>query len=301
MKGVGIAEMSAFAEIAAQGSFAKAAAQLGVSRSRLSETIRLLEERLGVRLLNRTTRSVSLTEAGERLLARLRPVLDDFESALDAVNTFRDSPAGRLRLTVPPPAQPILIQPLLARFMAAYPDIQMEVSVDGALVDIVAAKYDAGVRIGEKIDQDMVALRLSPPMRMALVGSPDYLARAPALRRPEDLAQHNCVRVRFPSGHFAPFVLSRDGKGCEVDISGSLITNDINVQVQAARDGIGLAYTLYDYAAADIESGALKVLLQDWMPQPVDLFLYYPSRRQIPAPLQAFISFLRKEKRIARG
>ena len=206
MRGPGLADMSAFVTIAEERSFAKAATRLGVSPSTLSETLRKLEERLGVRLLDRTTRSVAPTEAGERLLARLRPLLEDYEAALEAINDFRDKPAGLLRLTVAPPAADFVLAPLVARFLAQYPEISLEIVVDSALTDIVAGRFDAGIRPGERLERDMIAVRVSDELKYAVVASPDYLAR----RRPENpqtLAAHNCIRIRLPSGGFIPLAV----------------------------------------------------------------------------------------------
>src|SRR5882724_2944364 len=198
MRGPELAEMNAFVAVAERRSFARAALQLGISRSRLSETISGLEARLGVRLLNRTTRSVAPTAAGERLLTRLRPLLDDLAGALDSINTFRDKPAGLLRLTVPPPVASFMLAPLLSRFLAEYPEIELEVSVDAALTDIVAGRFDAGIRMGERLERDMIALRIGEEMRAVVVAAPSYLARNPAPAAPADLDTHNCIRIRFP-------------------------------------------------------------------------------------------------------
>jgi DNA-binding transcriptional LysR family regulator len=296
-----LAEINAFAEVAARRSFAAAAVQLGVSRSTLSETVRGLEEKLGVRLLNRTTRSVAPTEAGERLLARLGPLLGDFAAALDSVNAFRDTPAGRLRLTVPPPAAALVIEPLMARFLAAHPKISLEVSADGTLRDIVRERFDAGIRIGERIDRDMVAVRIGDELRVAVVAAPSYLAERPRVVKPQDLQAHNCVRLRFPSGAMAPWTFEKAGKRLEVAVEGTLIVNDESLQRRAALDGVGLVSTLYDLVAEPVREGRLQVVLEDWMPRPSTFSLYYPSRRQVPAPLQAFLDFLRRERRIARA
>ncbi|HZB89838.1 MAG TPA: LysR family transcriptional regulator [Stellaceae bacterium] len=301
MREIGFAELSAFAEVATRRSFARAAAQLGVSRSTLSETIRGIEEKLGVRLLNRTTRSVAPTEAGERLLARLMPLLDDFEVALDSVNDFRSTPAGQLRLTVPPPVAQLLIAPLLARFLAAHPKITLEVSADGILRDIVKERFDAGIRPGERIDRDMIAMRIGADLRGAVVAAPSYLEVHPRPTRPQDLQAHNCIRLRFPSGALLPWTFEKLNKRFEVAIDGNLIVNEQSMQLQAAVDGVGVGYSLLDVVEEPVRTGRLVVLLEDWMPRPPDLYLYYPSRRQIPAPLQAFIDFLRREERIARS
>jgi DNA-binding transcriptional LysR family regulator len=301
MREIGFAEMSAFAEVAARKSFAKAAAQLGVSRSSLSETIRGIEEKLGVRLLNRTTRSVAPTEAGERLLARLTPILGDFEAALDSVNEFRSSPTGQLRITIPPPAAPLLIEPLMARFLAAHPKIMLEVSADGTLRDIVRDRFDAGIRIGQRIDRDMIAVPVGGALRTAVVAAPSYLANRPKPTRPRDLQAHNCIRIRFPSGVMKPWLFEKAGKKLEVAVEGTLIVNTEASQQRGTLDGVGIAYTLIDFVEDDLRAGRLVPLLEDWTPRIDGFFLYYPSRRQIPAPLQAFIDFLRKERRIGRA
>lgn len=296
MRGIGFAEMNAFAEVASRRSFAKAAAQLGVSRSTLSETIRGLEERLGVRLLNRTTRSVAPTEAGERLLLRLRPVLADFEAALDGINTFRNTPAGHLRLTVPPPAARLVIEPILTRFLAEHPAISVEISVDSALTNIVADRFDAGIRPGQRIDRDMIAVRISDEMRFVVVASPDYLTGRPPPATPQELQTHNCIRIRFPSGAMPAWEFEKGGRSFEVSVDGSLIVNTDDLQCRAALEGIGVVYTFEDHVAPLIAEGRLVSLLEDWMPRFPGFYLYYPTRRHVPAALQAFIAFIRKKR-----
>jgi DNA-binding transcriptional LysR family regulator len=292
-----LGEMNAFLTVAERRSFAKAAVQLGISRSRLSETIRALEDKLSVRLLNRTTRSVAPTAVGERLLARLRPLLDDFDTALDSINAFRDKPAGRLRLTVLPPAANLMLAPLLSRFLAQYPAIDLEISVDAALTDIVAGRFDAGIRPGERVERDMIAVRIGEEMRGVLVAAPDYLARHPRPTSPRDLETHSCIRFRFPSGLMAPWQFERKGKQVEVAVEGRLTVNDEELAIRAAVDGVGVLYTALGYAAPEIKAGRLVLLLEDWRPRSAAIFLYYPSRRQIPLPLQAFIEFLRENLR----
>src|SRR3984893_12674122 len=220
MRKLGFAEMNAFVAIAERSSFAKAASHLGISRSTLSETIRGLEEKLGVRLLNRTTRSVALTEAGERLLVELRPALDSFESAVESVNVFRDKPAGHLRLTVPRPAAKMVIGPILSKFLAAYSAISPEIITDSALADIVRDRFDAGIRPGHRLEQDMVALRVGEDARPTVVASPDYLLRHPRPKAPGDLQAHNCIRLRFASGAMHPWAFEKRGKSLEVKAKG---------------------------------------------------------------------------------
>jgi DNA-binding transcriptional LysR family regulator len=197
MREARFAKLSAFVAVADCGSFTKAAALLGLSTGSLSHAIRELEESLGVRLLNRTTRSVAPTDAGERMLTRLRPLFDEFEAAVDSVNAFRDRPAGQLRITVPPPVASFVLAPLLARFMAQYPEIVLEVSADPALTDIVAGRYDAGIRLGHRVARDMIAVRVTDDLRVVVVASPDYLSRHPRPEKPQDLHAHNCIRLRF--------------------------------------------------------------------------------------------------------
>jgi DNA-binding transcriptional LysR family regulator len=294
MRKTRFAELSAFIAVADHGSFTKAAAQLGLSTSSLSQSVRSLEERLGVRLLNRTTRSVAPTEAGEQMLARLRPLFDDIEAAVDEANAFRDKPAGRLRLTVSPPVASFVLAPLLPQFFTQYPEIILDVSVDPVLTDIVAGRYDAGIRIGRHVGQDMIAMRISDPLRLVVVASPDYLARHPQPKTPKDLGTHNCLRLRFPSGAFLKWQFVVDDELQELDIEGSLIATDPNLLLRAAVDGIGVLYSLWDFAAPSITTGQLVPVLKKWMPPPSDgFFLYYPSRRQNLASLRVLIDFLR--------
>jgi DNA-binding transcriptional LysR family regulator len=297
MRAPELAKMNAFVAVAERRSFAKAAVQLDISRSRLSETIRGLEDRLGVRLLNRTTRSVAPTPAGERLLARLRPLLDDFDAALDSINAFRDKPAGLLRLTVPPPVASFMLAPLLSRFLAQYPAIDLEISADAALTDIVAGRFDAGMRVGERVERDMIAVRMGELIGGVVVAAPDYLARHPCPTTPRDLETHNCIRFRFPSGMIAPWHFEKKGKQVEVAVEGRLTVNDPALATRAALDGVGVLYTGLGYAAPEIKAGRLVPLLEDWRPRSAAIYLYYPSRRQVPAALQAFIKFLRENLR----
>ena len=294
MRGPELAEMNAFVTVAERCSFAKAAVQLGISRSRLSETIRELEGRLGVRLLNRTTRSVAPTAAGERLLAQIRPLLDDFDAVIDSINAFRVNPAGLLRLTVPPQAASFTLAPLVSRFLAQYPAIDLEISVDSGLTDIVAGRFDAGIRAGDIIERDMIAVRIGEEIRGVVVAAPEYLARHPRPTTPRDLKAHNCIRFRFPSGAVVPWQFEKKGKQVEVAVEGRLTVNDPELAIRAALDGVGVLYTALGYAAPEIKAGRLVPLLEDWRRRSAAIYLYYPSRRQIPVPLQAFIEFLRE-------
>jgi DNA-binding transcriptional LysR family regulator len=293
MRGPELAEMNALVAVAELRSFARAALQLGISRSRLSETIRGLEDRLGVRLLNRTTRSVSPTAAGERLLARLRPLLGEFASVLDSINAFRDKPAGPLRVSVLPPAADLMLAPLLSRFLAQYPEIDLEISVDAALIDIVAGRFDAGIRVGERVERDMIAVRIGE-IRGVVVAAPDYLEQHPRPTTPQDLRTHNCIRFRYLSGMLVPWLFEKDGKRLEVAVEGRLTVNDAELAVRAALDGAGVLYMARGYVAPEIKTGRLVSLLEKWRPRSVPICLYYPGGRRMAAPLQAFIEFLRE-------
>jgi DNA-binding transcriptional LysR family regulator len=295
MRKASIAEMSAFVAIAERQSFARAATQLGVSRSSLSESLRALEERLGVRLLNRTTRSVALTEAGERLLVQLRPLLDNFDAALESVNVFRDSPAGHLRITVPRPAARTIIAPMLSRFLRTYPAVTLEVSIDSNLTDIVRDRFDAGIRPGHRVGQDMIALRLGEDAEPTVVGSPDYFRAHGMPAEPAELRAHNCTRMRFASNAIARWAFEKRGRSIEVDVTGSLIAGDSDLAVQAALDGLALARVPRHAVEGHLAAKRLVAVLEDWRPPSVGFYLYYPSRRQTPAALQALIDTLKAE------
>jgi DNA-binding transcriptional LysR family regulator len=297
MRKPGFAEMNAFVAIAERASFAKAAVHLGVSRSALSETMRGLEEKLGVRLLNRTTRSVALTEVGERLLAELRPALQGFEAAVESINVFRDKPAGHLRLTVPRPAARVVIEPILAKFLAAYPAVSLEIITDSALTDIVRDRFDAGIRPGHRLEQDMIAIRVGEDARPTIVASPDYLRRHGRPKVPADLQAHNCIRQRFASGVIPHWAFEKRGKSLEVTVKGSLIVTDGDLAMRAALDGVGIARLPISSVEALIKQKRLVRLLEEWTPRSVGFFLYYPSRRQAPAALQVFVDFLRAQAR----
>ena len=295
MRGAVFAEMSAFAAIAEQRSFAKAAIQLSIGRSTLSQNLRSLEERLGVRLVNRTTRSVSLTEAGVRLLARVRPSLAELKAAVAELADYGQSPSGLLRIAVQPPVGTFLIEPILARFLHAYPGIQLDVAVIKMPADIVSEGFDAGIRIGEQIDRSMITMKVMDEARFLVVASPEYLAQYPRPKTPRDLRHHDCIRNRLPNGAIFGWDFEKHGKVLHPAVEGRLIVNDIELSIRAVRDGLGLAYLLYDYVAADLKAGRLVPLLEDWSPRMSGFFLYHSSRRQVTAPLRAFIAFLKVE------
>ena len=295
MRGSEFAELAAFVAIAEHGSFAKAAASLGVSTSTLSQSMRTLEERLGVRLLNRTTRSVAPTEAGEHLLARIRPALGELGGAIEEINAYRDRPAGTLRLSMASLSVRMLIAPIIAEFLAAYPDIVIDLTVDDGFggIDIVRGRFDAGVRAGRWIERDMIALRISPETRILAVAAPAYLARRLPPIMPHDLERHDCIRYR--SGDVVPrWPFEKGGEKIEIAVGGPLITTDIDLMMRATLDGVGICYMVESYAAPDIAAGRLVPLLEDWAPRYEGYHVFYPSRRQMPASLRAFVDFLRR-------
>ena len=292
------AEAAALVAVLEQTSFAKAARQLGLSPPRVSELVRALEGRLGVRLVERTTRSVAPTAAGERLLERLRPVLDDYDAALDSTNEFRSKPAGTLRLTVAPLAADFVLSQAAPRFLALYPEISLDILVDVAFADIVAARFDAGIRAGERVERDMIAVRVSDEIPFVVVAAPAYLARRGEPKAPRDLAAHECIRVRLPTGAIFPWRLRINRRTSEVHIQGRLIVNDINVAIRAALAGTGLLQLPHQYVTADLAAGRFVTVLDRSAPPPFDgLFLYYPSRRLIRPALKAFVDFLRQRDR----
>ena len=296
MRGTRFAELSAFVAVAEHRNFTKAAAQLAISPPTLSQTIRSFEERLGVRLFNRTTRSVALTEAGERLLADAQPVLDGMDKAIEAVNAFRDKPIGTLRLSMPRAVATTLVGPLLQQFLAKFPEIKLEVTTDDTHSDIVSGRFDAGIRIGERIAKDMIAVRLVDEFRIMAVASPAYLAHHPRPSTPEDLHVHNCVRLRWDwDGSVQSWVFENAGRRIEVAVDGSLVLNDMYLVVNAVLDGIGVGYVSELLISSHIANGRLVPLLGNWCGHVSGVFLYYPSRRQMPGALRAFIDFMRTQ------
>jgi len=284
MRGTQFAELSAFVAVAEHQNFTKAAAQLGISRPGLSQTIHSLEDRLGVRLLNRTTRSVSLTEAGERLLADAQPILDDIDKAIEHVNAFRDKPSGALRLSMSRLAATLLVGPLLPQFLAKFPDIKLEVAADESHSDIVSSRFDAGIRLGERIAKDMIAVRLLDSRRH------------PRPEAPADLHAHNCVRLRSDwDGLIHPWHFENDSRRLDVPVDGSLVVNDWYLVANAVLEGIGIGYVPELLVASHVADGRLVQLLDDWCGQASEVFLYYPSRRQMPGALRAFIDFMRAQ------
>ena len=289
-----INDLLAFRAVARERSFTRAAAQIGVSPSALSHTIRGLEERLGLRLLTRTTRSVAPTQAGERLLSTIGPRFDEIEAEIAALSELREKPAGTIRITTTAQAGEMILWPALARLLPDYPDIQVELDVNPGFVDIVAERFDAGVRLGETIAQDMVAVRIGPDLRMAAAASPAYLSERKAPRRPQDLAEHNCINLRFPTlGGLYAWEFEKDGRALNVRVEGQLIVNAPDIARQAALDGCGIVFLTDDHLRADIEAGRLTRLLDDWTPPFPGYYLYYPSRRQQSPAFALLVEALR--------
>lgn len=286
-------DLSAFAAIATHRSFRRAADTLGVSPSTLSHMMRTLERDLGVRLLNRTTRSVSATEAGARLLERLSPVMREFDLALEEVAGFRGTPSGTLRINASETAARLLLRTVVPRFLARYPEMALDLVTDGRLIDIVAEGFDAGVRLGEAVPQDMIAVRFGGEVRFLAVAAPAYLARRPAPRTPDDLKDHACIRFRLPSGKLYRWEFARHGQELAVDVPGPLILDHLDLMTEAAADGLGIAYVPDRTAQPYLEAGRIVPVLQDWSPPVPGLFLYYPGARHVPAGLRAFIDELK--------
>ena len=285
--------LSAFLVVAEERSFTRAAKRIGVTQSALSHAIRGLEEQIGVRLLARTTRSVAPTEAGEELLAHLRPALGDIRGALDHLSALRDRPAGRVRLLVSPLAATAVLAPKLGQFARDYPDVVLDVTTDESRVDLVAAGFDAGIHFGEFIEQDMVAVRVSPDPRPAIVGSPTYFQSHPKPKSPRDLLNHRCINFRHGSHGIYRWEFDKGKQSLTVAVNGPLVVDDVELMIRAAIDGVGLAFVSDDRTAHHVASGALVRVLEDWCPPFPGFFLYYPSRRQQPAAVSALIDTLR--------
>ena len=279
----------AFIAVAREGSFTKAAAKLGVSQSALSYTVRTLEARLGLRLLTRTTRSVSLTEAGERLLDRVGPRFDEIESEISAISALRDKPAGTVRITSVEHATETILWPAMARLLPEYPDVNVEIISDYTLTDIVAARYDAGVRLGEQVDKDMIAVPIGPDLVRSVVGAPAYFEGRTKPMTPRDLTEHACINLRLPThGGFFIWDFRKDDQDLNVRVHGRVAFNTVATIRQAALDGLGLAYIPHDMVEAALQDGRLVHVLADWCPPRPGYHLYYPSRRQ-PSPAFALV------------
>jgi DNA-binding transcriptional LysR family regulator len=300
MKDFDLRHLDAFVALARTRNFRRAALEQGVSVSSLSQRLRDMEEQLGVRLMNRTTRSVALTEAGEVLLARVGPAMSDVGDALDQVRGLRGEPSGRLRINAPPPAIDLVLAPMVAPFLKAYPQIDLEIVSDSGFVDIVAAGFDAGVRYGEHLAQDMIAVSLGLPQRYAVVASPQYIAQHGRPKHPKDLLNHAAIRTRFGSSAMPDWEFEKAGRIVKVAPPGKLTATYTGLARRAALDGVGLWPTFEGYVREAVASGELVSVLEDWCASFPGPFLYYPSRRQPPSALGAFVAFVaewRKQER----
>lgn len=293
-----LADMAAFMAVAEEGSFTRAAGRLGVSQSALSHTLRKLEGRLGLRLLTRTTRKVSTTEAGARLLQAVRPAIDQIDRQLASLDELRDRPSGTIRITAPEHAAQTVLWPVIDRFLTDCPDVQIEVNAENSLTDIVGERYDAGVRLGEQVDKDMVAVRIGPPLRMAVIAAPSYLAANGTPKSPHALTAHKCINVRMRSSRaILIWEFEKDGQSLNVRVDGQVTLNTMPLVLEAVRSGHGIAYVLEDRAAPLLESGAAVRVLDKWCAPFAGYHLYYPSRRQATPAFSLLVDALRYRAR----
>jgi DNA-binding transcriptional LysR family regulator len=300
MSNLDLRDLETFVAVARTRNFRRAAMENRVSVSSLSQRLRDMEERLGVRLVNRTTRSVALTEAGEMLLARVAPAMSDVNAALDEVRGLRGVPSGRLRINAPPPAVDLVLAPMLGPFLQAFPQIELEIVGQSGFIDIVDAGYDAGIRYGEHLERDMIAISLGRPQRYALVAAPGYLARHGKPKHPRDLLDHACIRIRLSSSAMLDWEFEKAGREVKISPTAKLVVNHPGPAMRAARDGVGFWLTFRDQVEEAIATGELISVLDDWCPPFPGPFLYYPSRRQPPPALAAFVAFVgewRKQER----
>jgi DNA-binding transcriptional LysR family regulator len=289
-----LADLTAFVAVADHLSFRAAASHLGVTPSALSHSVRQLEERLRIRLLHRTTRSVSLTDAGSRLVERLRPAIDQIGDALEDLNQERSRPFGRLRIYASHTAAAAVITPVWRRFLSTYPEVHLELQTGEAALDIVAKGFDAGIGAQDRAAADMIAVRVMGPLKMAVVGAPSYFAQRNRPRTPDDLARHSCVQYRrHADGVVFDWPFERNGKSRKISVDGRVMVNDADLAVRAAVDGLGIAYTIEALVNPFLHSGQLVRVLEDWSPSFEGLFLYYPGHRQVPAALRAFIDMIK--------
>jgi DNA-binding transcriptional LysR family regulator len=286
-------DLTAFVAVATHRSFRRAADELGMAPSTLSHAMRTLEERLGVRLLNRTTRSVSPTEAGYELLARLQPALVSLDDALDAIAAFRGNVAGTVRINAPRPAATLLVRDILPQMAERFPDVTVDIVVEGRLIDIVSDGFDAGVRLVGSIPKDMIAVPLASPIKFVCVASPSYLDRVGEPETPEDLKRHRCIGHRMPSGKLYRWEFQRAAQELSIDASGSVVLDDEDLMVQAAMGGLGIAYVANWVAEAAVSDGRLREVLSAWMHTPEDVAVYYPGHRAVPPALRAFLDVVR--------
>jgi DNA-binding transcriptional LysR family regulator len=296
MAPVNLSDLDAFMAVARARSFRGAAGLRNVSASSLSEALKRLEADLGVRLLNRTTRSVTPTEAGERLLQQLTPALSDIEGALTAAKSQRDRPAGTLRLNVPEIVAEKILPAIVARFLVAHPGIRMEIAANNTFIDVVAEGFDAGIRYEEKLERDMIAIPIGPrTQRYVAAASPNYLAAHGTPRHPRELVNHACIGHRFASGRSSVWEFERGGRAVKISPAGPLIGSNIELELAAAAAGLGIVYSFAEFVGPEIERGALTEILADWSISFPGPYLYFPSRRHMPAPLRAFVDFVKNE------
>jgi len=300
MQDFDLRDLDAFVAVARTRNFRRAALESRVSVSSLSQRLRDMEERLGVRLMNRTTRSVALTEAGELLLARVAPAMVNVAEAITEVRGLRAEPSGRLRINAPPPAIDLVLAPMIAPFLARYPQVDLDIVAESAFVDIVAQGFDAGVRYGEHLAQDMIAVSLGAPQRYAVVASSDYVARRGRPMHPKDLLEHSCIRTRFSNGAIFDWEFEKNGRVVKVSPPAKLIATYLGLALRAVHDGVGYWATFEGYVRYGVKSGALVSVLDDWCPPFDGPFLYYPSRRQPPPALAAFVAFVADWRKQAR-
>lgn len=294
MQRADLSDLAAFASVASHRSFRKGATELGVSPSALSHAMRGLEARMGVRLLHRTTRSVAVTEAGAILLARLGPALAEIGEAVDAARLLSAEVSGSLRINAPHVACRLILMPLVTRLLVRHPKIAIEIIGDNAMTDVVADGFDAGIRMGDRVAKDMIALPIGGPQRFAVIGSPSYLDGRGIPRRPQDLAGHACIRQRFPDGRLFKWEFERDGSACDIEVEGPLTFGDQELMVEAAVHGVGLAFVFEGYAAEALAQGRVRRLMEEWCPAFPGFHLYYSGRRHVPSTLRAFIAVMRE-------
>jgi DNA-binding transcriptional LysR family regulator len=301
MSETGLFELNAVAAISAHRSFRAAATELGISPSALSHAIAGLEKRLGVRLINRTTRSVSLSQAGERFLARVSPALREIAGAMEDVNAFRDTPTGTLRINFKERAGHLILRPVVAKYLRLYPDMQVELTVEGRPIDIVAEGFDAGIRLAESVPQDMVAVPCGPDSRFIVVGAPSYFERKSVPRSPADLLAHECIRRRMPGGKLYRWEFEKRGEEMALDVPGRLTLDNDGLMIEAALEGLGLAFVSDWWVADYLGDGSLQAVLEDWTPPFPGLCLYYPRHRHMTAGLRAFVDLIRQEQKSVVG
>lgn len=298
MKREELSDLAVFLAVAEARSFTRAAATLGTSQSAISQIVRRLEAAVGLKLLTRNTRNVAPTEAGEQLIATLRPAFDEIDRRLTALNALRDRPAGTVRITSSRHAAETILWPAVSRMLKDYPEVSVEVSIDGQLTDIITDRFDAGIRLGEQVAKDMIAVPIGPDLRMAVVGSPGYLAARGRPRTPQDLTAHACINIRMPSkGGLYAWEFGKDGRDLNVRVEGPLVVNDVPLILRAAADGIGLACVLEDQASAWLRSGDLVRVLEDWCPPFPGYHLYYPDRRQPTPAFALLVNTLRRRRK----